>query len=69
MINVRLDVVMAERKVTGRDLAQAAGITEQNLSLLRNGKVKGVRFGTLSAICAYLDCQPGDLLAFEPDND
>ena len=68
MINVRLDVVMAERKVTGRDLAQAAGITEQNLSLLRNGKVKGVRFGTLSAICAYLDCQPGDLLAFEPDN-
>ena len=59
---------MAERKVTGRDLAQAAGITEQNLSLLRNGKVKGVRFGTLSAICAYLDCQPGDLLAFEPDN-
>ena len=69
MITVRLDVVMAERKVTGRDLAQAAGITEQNLSLLRNGKVKGVRFGTLSAICAYLDCQPGDLLAFEPDND
>ena len=68
MITVRLDVVMAERKVTGRDLAQAAGITEQNLSLLRNGKVKGVRFGTLSAICAYLDCQPGDLLAFEPDN-
>ena len=60
---------MAERKVTGRDLAQAAGITEQNLSLLRNGKVKGVRFGTLSAICAYLDCQPCDLLAFEPDND
>ena len=69
MITVRLDVVMAERKVTGRDLAQAAGITEQNLSLLRNGKVKGVRFGTLSAICAYLDCQPGDLLAFEPGND
>ncbi len=69
MITVRLDVVMAERKVTGRDLAQAAGITEQNLSLLRNGRVKGVRFGTLSAICAYLECQPGDLLQFEPDAD
>lgn len=66
MIRVRLDVVMAERKVTGRDLAQAAGITEQNLSLLRNGKVKGVRFGTLEKICDYLNCQPGDLLVFEP---
>lgn len=65
MIRMRLDVVMAERKVTGRELAQAAGITEQNLSLLRNGKVKGVRFGTLEKICRYLDCQPGDLMTFE----
>ena len=67
MIRVRLDVVMAERNVTGRELAAAAGITEQNLSLLRNGKVKGVRFGTLSRICEFLECQPGDLLIHEPD--
>ena len=68
MIKVRLDIVMAERKVTGRELASAVGITEQNLSLLRNGKVKGVRFGTLSTICAVLDCQPGELLVYEPDS-
>ncbi len=67
MINVRLDIVMAERRVTGRELARAVGITEQNLSLLRNGKVKGVRFGTLSSICKVLDCQPGDLLVYEPE--
>jgi putative transcriptional regulator len=67
MITVRLDIVMAERKITGRDLADAAGITEQNLSLLRNGKVRGLRFGTLSAICEALQCQPGDLLVYEPD--
>ncbi len=68
MIKVRLDIVMAERKVTGRELASAVGITEQNLSLLRNGKVKGVRFGTLSTICEVLDCQPGELLVYEPDS-
>ena len=68
MISVRLDIVMAERRVTGRELALAVGITEQNLSLLRNGKVKGVRFGTLSSICEFLDCQPGDLLVYEPDS-
>ena len=60
---------MAQRKVTGRALAQAAGITEQNLSLLRNGKVKGVRFATLAKICDYLDCQPGDILVFERNED
>ena len=68
MIKVRLDVIMAERKVTGRELAAAVGITEQNLSLLRNSKVKGVRFGTLSKICDFLECQPGDLLAYEPES-
>ena len=68
MIKVRLDVIMAERKVTGRELAAAVGITEQNLSLLRNSKVKGVRFGTLSKICEVLECQPGDLLAYEPES-
>ena len=65
VIKVRLDVVMAERRVTGKDLAAAVGITEQNLSLLRNGKVKGVRFSTLAAICRELDCQPGDLIVYE----
>ena len=67
MIRVRLDVVMAERQVTGKDLAAAIGITEQNLSLLRNGKIKGVRFTTLEGICRELGCQPGDLLIYEPD--
>ena len=57
---------MAERRVTGKDLAAAVGITEQNLSLLRNGKVKGVRFSTLDAICRELDCQPGDLIVYDP---
>ncbi|MDG1067424.1 MAG: helix-turn-helix transcriptional regulator [Sulfitobacter sp.] len=61
-IIVRLDVVMAQRKMKGRDLAEAIGITEQNLSLLKSGKVKGVRFETLARICAVLECQPGDLL-------
>ena len=70
-IKVRLDVVMAERRVTGKDLAAAVGITEQNLSLLRNGKVKGVRFSTLAAICRELECQPGDLIVYErhPESD
>ncbi|WP_299685254.1 helix-turn-helix transcriptional regulator [uncultured Tateyamaria sp.] len=61
-IVVRLDVMMALRKVRGRDLAAQIGITEQNLSLLKSGKVKGVRFETLARLCAALDCQPGDLL-------
>ena len=59
---VRLDVVMAQRKVRGRDLAKEIGITEQNLSLLKSGRVKGIRFDTLATLCAALDCQPGDLL-------
>ncbi|MCF2871685.1 helix-turn-helix transcriptional regulator [Octadecabacter sp. G9-8] len=61
-IIVRLDVMMARRKVRGRDLAAQIGITEQNLSLLKSGKVKGIRFETLAKICAALDCQPADLL-------
>ncbi|MEL6565073.1 MAG: helix-turn-helix transcriptional regulator [Pseudomonadota bacterium] len=61
-IVVRLDVIMALRKVRGRELAAQIGITEQNLSLLKSGKVKGVRFETLARLCAALDCQPGDLL-------
>ncbi len=64
-IVVRLDVMLARRKMTSRDLAERIGITQQNLSLLKSGKVKGVRFETLAKICAALDCQPGDLLEAE----
>lgn len=64
-IIVRLDVMLAERKVKSKDLAAHIGITEANLSLLKSGKVKGVRFATLEAICDYLRCQPGDILRFE----
>jgi putative transcriptional regulator len=65
-IVVRLDVMLALRKVRSKDLADAIGITEANLSLLKSGKVKGVRFATLEAICERLDCQPGDLLEYVP---
>lgn len=61
-IVVRLDVMLARRKMRSRELAEKVGITEQNLSLLKSGKVKGIRFDTLAAICAALDCQPGDIL-------
>ncbi len=66
-IIVLLDVMLARRKMKSKDLAAAIGITEANLSLLKQGKVKGVRFGTLEAICAALDCQPRDLLEFVAD--
>jgi putative transcriptional regulator len=61
-IVVRLDVMLARRKMRSRELAEKIGITEQNLSLLKSGKVKGIRFDTLAAICSVLDCQPGDIL-------
>jgi putative transcriptional regulator len=64
-IIVRLDVMLARRKVRSNALARAIGITEANLSLLKSGKVKGLRFATLEAICDYLDCQPGDILEFQ----
>lgn len=63
-IIVKLDVVLAQRKVKSRELAAYVGITEQNLSLLKSGKVKGVRFATLEKICAYLECQPGEILEY-----
>ncbi len=66
-IVTRLDVMLAKRKMTSKELASRIGISEQNLSLLRSGKVKGVRFSTLEAICRELDCQPGDLLEYEAD--
>jgi putative transcriptional regulator len=61
-IVVRLDVMLARRKMRSRELAERIGITEQNLSLLKSGKVKGIRFDTLAAICDVLECQPGDIL-------
>jgi putative transcriptional regulator len=66
-IVVTLDIMLAARKVRSRELAAAVGITEQNLSLLKSGKVRGLRFGTLAAICAHLQCQPGDILKYVDD--
>jgi putative transcriptional regulator len=65
-IIVQLDIMLARRKVKSKDLAEHIGITEANMSLLKQGKVKGVRFETLEKICAYLQCQPADLLVYEP---
>ena len=64
---VNLDKLLVEKKMTSRALAAFVGITEQNLSLLKSGKVKGIRFDTLSRICEALECHPGDILAWEPD--
>ena len=64
-IVVQLDLMLARRKMRSRDLAAAVGITEVNISLLKSGKVKGVRFDTLERICEVLQCQPGDLLVYE----
>jgi len=66
-IVVQLDIMLARRKVKSKDLAEHVGITEANMSLLKQGKVKGVRFDTLEKICDYLNCQPGELLVFESD--
>ncbi len=66
-IIVNLDVMLARRKMKSKELADAIGISETNLSLLKQGHVKGVRFGTLEAICRVLDCQPGDLLEYRPE--
>jgi putative transcriptional regulator len=64
-IIVTLDIMLARRKMKSKELAAKVGITEQNLSLLKSGKVHGVRFRTLAAICAALNCQPGDILEFQ----
>ena len=65
-IVVNLDVMLARRKMRSRELAERVGITEQNISLLKSGKVRGVRFDTLEAICQVLQCQPGDILEYRP---
>lgn len=64
-IVVTLDVMLAKRKMRSRELAERIGITEPNLSLLKSGKVRGMRFDTLARICEVLQCQPGDLLGYE----
>ena len=66
-IIVNLDVMLARRKMRSKELAEQIGITEQNVSLLKSGKVRGVRFETLERICRVLDCQPGDILEYQPD--
>ena len=66
-IFINLDVVLAKNKVKSKELAKFIDITEQNLSLLKSGKVKGVRFDTLGKICERLNCQPGDLLEYRPE--
>ena len=66
-IEVTLDLVIVQRKMSLTELAERIGISLPNLSLLKNGKVKGIRFSTLEAICRELDCQPGDILEYHPD--
>lgn len=68
-IVVNLDVMMAKRKISLGELAQRVDITMANLSILKNNKAKAVRFSTLEAICAALDCQPGDILEFVPEEE
>ena len=66
-IIIRLDRVLADRKMQMNDLAEKVGISNANMSNLKTGKVKAIRFSTLEAICKYLNCQPGDILEFRPD--
>ncbi len=66
-IVVNLDVMMAKRKISSGELAEKIGITQANLSILKTGKAKAVRFSTLESICRALDCQPGDILEFKED--
>lgn len=66
-IVVNLDVMLAKRKMSVTELSEKVDITMANLSILKNGKAKAIRFSTLEAICEALDCQPGDILGFQPD--
>lgn len=68
-ITVNLDVMLAKRKKRSKELAEFVGITEQNISLLKSGRVRGIRFNTLAKICEFLQCQPGDLLEYLPDGE
>lgn len=66
-IIINIDVMLAKRKMSVTELSEKVGITMANLSILKNGKAKAIRFSTLEAICQALDCQPGDILAYRPD--
>ncbi len=66
-IEIRLDILLAQKKKRSKDLAEEIGITEQNLSILKTGKAKAIRFSTLEALCKSLDCQPGELLHYQED--
>jgi putative transcriptional regulator len=68
-IVVNLDVMLARRKMASKDLAEAVGITAQNLSILKTGKARAIRFSTLEAICRVLACQPGDILEYREDDE
>lgn len=68
-IIVNLDIALAKKKMRSKELAEAIGITEQNLSILKTGKARALRFSTLEAICKALDCQPGDLLEYSSSDD
>ncbi len=68
-IIINLDVILAKRKMKSIELAKLVGITEQNLSVLKTGKAKAIRFSTLEAICKSLDCQPGDILEYEENHE
>lgn len=67
-IIINIDVMLAKRKIRSKELAEAIGITEQNLSILKTGKAKAIRMSTLNAICQYLSCQPGDILEFKEED-
>ncbi|MCF7494613.1 helix-turn-helix transcriptional regulator [Vibrio sp. L5-1] len=67
-IRINLDIMMAKRKMRLKTLAKEVGITEANLSVLKNGKAKAVRLSTLDKLCEVLECQPGDILEFEPND-
>ena len=68
-IIVKLDEMLARRKKRSKELAEFVGITEQNISLIKTGRVKGMRFNTLEKMCEFLECQPGDLLEYVPDQE
>ena len=65
---VHIDVMLAKRKISVTELAERVGITMANLSILKNGKARAIRFSTLEGICRALDCQPGDILEYRPDD-
>lgn len=69
MINIRLDYVLLDRRMKLKDLAEAAGIAVNNLSILKTNKARAIRFSTLEALCKALDCTPGDLIEFVPDTE